>query len=55
VRSVAQTVAVMRHGSIVELGGSEQVLLDPADEYTRRLLADSPQIEAVGACPTVDS
>jgi peptide/nickel transport system ATP-binding protein len=48
VRSVAQTVAVMRRGSIVELGGSEQVLLDPADPYTRRLLADSPQVEAAG-------
>jgi peptide/nickel transport system ATP-binding protein len=55
VRSVAQRVAVMRHGSIVELGGSEQVLLDPTDEYTRRLLADSPQLEAVRAGPTVDS
>ena len=44
VRSVAQTVAVMRDGRIVEIGDSEQVLLDPGDEYTQRLLADSPQI-----------
>jgi peptide/nickel transport system ATP-binding protein len=44
VRSVAQTVAVMRRGEIVELGSAEQVLLEPADDYTRRLLADSPQI-----------
>jgi peptide/nickel transport system ATP-binding protein len=48
VRSLAQFVAVMRHGRIVELGSSEHVLLDPTDEYTRRLLADSPQIEAGG-------
>jgi peptide/nickel transport system ATP-binding protein len=46
VRTVAQLVAVMRQGRIVELGSSEHVLLDPTDEYTRRLLADSPQIEA---------
>ena len=46
VRSVAQTVAVMREGRIVEIGSSDQVLLEPADEYTQRLLADSPQIEA---------
>jgi peptide/nickel transport system ATP-binding protein len=46
VRTVAQVVAVMRQGRIVELGSSEHVLLDPTDEYTRRLLADSPQIEA---------
>jgi peptide/nickel transport system ATP-binding protein len=44
VRSVAQTVAVMRQGEIVELGSSEQVLLEPASDYTRRLLADSPQL-----------
>ncbi len=47
VRSVAQSVAVMRQGRIVEIGSSERVLLDPSDEYTQRLLSDSPQIEAV--------
>ncbi|MEO9177098.1 MAG: ATP-binding cassette domain-containing protein, partial [Gaiellales bacterium] len=46
VRSVAQHVAVMRQGEIVELGTAEQVLLEPSNDYTRRLLADSPQIEA---------
>jgi peptide/nickel transport system ATP-binding protein len=55
VRSVAQTVAVMRRGSIVELGRADQVLLEPTDDYTRRLLSDSPQIESAGEGPTVDS
>jgi peptide/nickel transport system ATP-binding protein len=49
VRSVAQHVAVMRQGQIVELGTAEQVLLEPSNDYTRRLLADSPQIEAAGS------
>jgi peptide/nickel transport system ATP-binding protein len=48
VRSMAQTVAVMRQGRIVEIGSSEHVLLEPKDEYTQRLLADSPQIEVAG-------
>jgi peptide/nickel transport system ATP-binding protein len=48
VRSVAQAVAVMRQGRIVEMGSAEQVLLEPEDEYTRRLLADSPQIDGAG-------
>jgi peptide/nickel transport system ATP-binding protein len=44
VRSIAHRVAVMADGRIVETGSTEQVLTDPAEEYTRRLLADTPQI-----------
>jgi peptide/nickel transport system ATP-binding protein len=47
VRSIAQRVAVMSDGRIVEVGSVEQVLQDPAEAYTKRLLADTPSIEAV--------
>ena len=45
VRSVAHRVAVMADGRIVEVGATEQVLAAPEQEYTKRLLADTPQIE----------
>lgn len=43
VKHLAHQVAVMHRGAIVEYGDSEQVFTDPADEYTRRLLAAIPQ------------
>ncbi|HYM50204.1 MAG TPA: ABC transporter ATP-binding protein [Candidatus Limnocylindrales bacterium] len=46
VRSIAQRVAVMSRGRIVELGGVAQVLETPRDAYTLRLLADTPSLEA---------
>ena len=45
VRSIAQRVAVMNQGRIVELGDVDQVLGSPKDEYTRRLLSDTPSLE----------
>jgi peptide/nickel transport system ATP-binding protein len=45
VRSIAQRVAVMSHGHIVELGGVAQVLEAPSNEYTARLLSDTPSLE----------
>jgi peptide/nickel transport system ATP-binding protein len=45
VRSIAQRVAVMSHGRIIELGAVDQVLETPQDPYTRRLLADTPSLE----------
>jgi peptide/nickel transport system ATP-binding protein len=47
VRSIAQRVAVMSRGRIVELGDVDRVLEVPAEEYTRKLLADTPSLEAV--------
>jgi peptide/nickel transport system ATP-binding protein len=44
VRSIARRVAVMAEGRLVELGPTEQVLSAPQQEYTRRLLADTPQV-----------
>jgi peptide/nickel transport system ATP-binding protein len=45
VRSIAQRVAVMSEGSIIELGDVDQVLGSPKDAYTRRLLSDTPSLE----------
>jgi peptide/nickel transport system ATP-binding protein len=44
VRSIAGRVAVMAEGHLVELGPTEQVLAEPQQAYTRRLLADTPQV-----------
>jgi peptide/nickel transport system ATP-binding protein len=44
VRSLAQQVAVMADGRIVELGPVDRVIERPDQEYTRRLLADTPSI-----------
>ena len=45
VRSIAQRVAVMSEGGIVELGSVEQILESPVNPYTRRLLSDTPSLE----------
>ncbi len=45
VRSIADTVAVMNQGAIVELGPTESVIGSPQQEYTQRLIADTPSIE----------
>ncbi len=44
VRSIAQRVAVMADGQIVELGTAADTLSNPQQEYTKRLLADTPSI-----------
>ena len=44
VRAIAQHVAVMSDGRIVEAGTTEEVLDHPKDDYTRALLADTPRL-----------
>jgi len=44
VAQVADRVAVMRHGEIVEQGSVAQIFGDPRHEYTRRLLASAPSM-----------
>jgi peptide/nickel transport system ATP-binding protein len=43
--NIAERVAVLYHGEIVEVGDVNQVLLDPQHDYTRTLLAAVPSIE----------
>jgi peptide/nickel transport system ATP-binding protein len=47
VRSLAQRVVVMADGKLVEVGDTEAVLTRPEQEYTRRLIADTPSITTV--------
>ena len=47
VRLIADTVTVMRHGTVVESGPTAQILDDPADDYTRRLVDSVPGTEAL--------
>jgi peptide/nickel transport system ATP-binding protein len=46
VRTIAQEVVVMSDGRIIERGTSEAVLETPQHEYTKRLLSDTPSLEA---------
>jgi peptide/nickel transport system ATP-binding protein len=42
VEILSRRIAVMHHGKLVELGTREQILMDPAQDYTRRLIAAVP-------------
>jgi peptide/nickel transport system ATP-binding protein len=44
VAEIADRVAVMRHGRLVESGGLDGILRTPAMEYTRKLLASVPSL-----------
>ena len=44
VRYIADRIAVMYYGKIVESGDAEAVMSDPQHEYTKRLLAAIPSI-----------
>jgi peptide/nickel transport system ATP-binding protein len=46
IRTIADEVAVMSGGRIVESGKVDDVLDSPQDAYTRALLADTPSMEA---------
>ncbi len=47
ISTIASRVAVLNRGRIVEHGPVRQVLESPTDDYTRRLLADTPTLEGV--------
>jgi peptide/nickel transport system ATP-binding protein len=46
IRTISQEVAVMSEGRIVEQGLVDIVLDDPQAAYTRKLLSDTPSLEA---------
>jgi peptide/nickel transport system ATP-binding protein len=46
VRYLADRIAVMQHGELVEMGTTEQITTAPTHPYTRVLLAATPEIEA---------
>ena len=45
VRYLATCIAVMQRGELVEVGTTEQVTTAPKHEYTRALLAATPEVE----------
>ena len=46
IRQIADRVAVMYHGKLVEEGSTEQVFAAPREDYTRSLLAAIPGVHA---------
>jgi len=51
VRVIADEVAVMSRGVVVERGPVERVWNDPQNPYTRRLLAAIPAVDGLGRLP----
>src|SRR5207248_1608230 len=45
IRTIAEDVAVMNNGRIVEFGKVDEVLDSPQESYTKKLLADTPSLE----------
>jgi peptide/nickel transport system ATP-binding protein len=49
ISTIASRVAVLNGGRIVEHGPVRKVLESPTDDYTRRLLSDTPTLEGVAS------
>lgn len=45
VRNIAQKVAVLEKGEVVEYGGVEEIFADPQHAYTKSLIADTPNLD----------
>ena len=46
VAHLADRIAVMHQGRLVEVGSAEQIMNDPQDPYTRRLIGAVPRLDA---------
>jgi len=46
VRYLATRIAVMHRGRVVEVGPAEQIVRRPQQEYTRNLVAATPELPA---------
>ncbi|WP_454728518.1 dipeptide ABC transporter ATP-binding protein [Cellulosimicrobium protaetiae] len=55
VRQVSDHVGVMHRGRVVEQGATEQILLDPQEDYTRELVAAIPGRRALQDAPRASS
>jgi peptide/nickel transport system ATP-binding protein len=45
VRYLSTNIAVLRQGKLVEFGTRDQVCASPRDDYTRQLVAATPEID----------
>lgn len=41
---ISDTIYIMEHGRFVESGKADEVILDPHEDYTKRLISDVPKI-----------
>ena len=53
VKNVCDRICVMEKGAFVDVGAPEDVFSAPTSDYTRRLLAAVPRIDAVPVCTHV--
>jgi peptide/nickel transport system ATP-binding protein len=51
VAHLADRIAVMHHGEVVEHGTTQRIIHEPKDAYTRRLIAAVPRLERALALP----
>ncbi|MDN5635309.1 MAG: ABC transporter ATP-binding protein, partial [Brevibacterium sp.] len=51
VHEIADRVAVMEAGGVVEVGSTEQIWNDPQHPYTKKLLSAIPRVDGKGIIP----
>ena len=50
IRYICDSVIVMYHGEVVEAGRTDDVLRNPTNEYTSRLIASAPKgLQPIGS------